>query len=341
MQTNKQTKKKKKKSFLDLEDTLLSLKQNKGKNLFRLVGIFGRFYMLLSIFTFISLFFVKDSNVFGAKFECITTSLLIFIFGVINGVLIATVTTDGDITSNNHRRMFLDFFEATNGGKILFTIVSSYILFTSITLPVIQYFIAKKTKDRSTKEASQLLRSNYNKFNSKEAFKEVLKTPTFVYQLRNIAIKEFSVENVLFWENYKILQNMNHRYFVETKKAEELGNVNLVDLYDFEGYYQEQIQYYNTTVEDSYSYNSNLSVPAAIIPYYDQFYRTFIKANCPAKVNISYKIVKAIESEIVKPTVGIFDVAKDEVVDMMYNSIYPIFLKKNKKQLEETFNLNK
>jgi len=112
------------------------------------------------------------------------------------------------------------------------------------------------------------------KFNSKEAFKEVLKTPTFVYQLRNIAIKEFSVENVLFWENYKILQNMNHRYFVETKKAEELGNVNLVDLYDFEGYYQEQIQYYNTTVEDSYSYNSNLSVPAAIIPYYDQFYRT-------------------------------------------------------------------
>jgi len=50
---------------------------------------------------------------------------LIFIFGVINGVLIATVTTDGDITSNNHRRMFLDFFEATNGGKILFTIVSS------------------------------------------------------------------------------------------------------------------------------------------------------------------------------------------------------------------------
>jgi len=67
MQTNKQTKKKKKKIFLDLEDTLLSLKQNKGKNLFRLVGIFGRFYMLLSIFTFISLFFVKDSNVFGAK----------------------------------------------------------------------------------------------------------------------------------------------------------------------------------------------------------------------------------------------------------------------------------
>ena len=87
---------------------------------------------------------------------------MIFIFGVINGVLIATVTTDGDITSNNHRRMFLDFFEATNGGKILFTIVSSYILFTSITLPVIQYFIAKKTKDRSTKEASQLLRSIYN-----------------------------------------------------------------------------------------------------------------------------------------------------------------------------------
>jgi len=39
------------------------------------------------------------------------------------------------------------------------------------------------------------------------------------------------------------------------------------------------------------------------------------------------------------PTVGIFDTAKEEVVDMMYNSIYPIFLQKYKKQLNDTFNV--
>jgi hypothetical protein len=33
------------------------------------------------------------------------------------------------------------------------------------------------------------------------------------------------------------------------------------------------------------------------------------------------------------PTVSMFDEAKNEVVEMMYNSIFPILLKKNRKEL--------
>jgi len=39
--------------------------------------------------------------------------------------------------------MFLTLFEITKGGKMLFTVVSIYMLFASITLPVIQYYKAK------------------------------------------------------------------------------------------------------------------------------------------------------------------------------------------------------
>lgn len=164
----------------------------------------------------------------------------------------------------------------------------------------------------------------------------MLNTPSLVYQLRNIAIKEFSVENVLFWENYNVLKSLVTRYFIEYKKAEEMGNVDLLEQYDFDGYYHQQIQSYSRSSLDSYSYDSKIQVPKKIVPYYDRFYNTFISENAIAQVNISGQTYKKIRNEILLPTTGIFDAAKDEVVEMIYNSIYPIFLKNNKKYLDET-----
>jgi len=47
--------------------------------------------------------------------------------------------------------------------------------------------------------------------------------------------------------------------------------------------------------------------------------------------------VKHIFNEICTyPTVGIYDTAKNEVVEMMYSSIYPILLRKNQKQITTT-----
>jgi len=312
--------------FFKGEDALLSLKDNKLEDAFIIVRTFGRIYMIVSLIMTIILCFVKDANTFGVKFECLSVSAMIFIFSLINMILQINVSDD---STNNHRKFFLDIFEITKGGKILFTIVSIYILFTSITLPVIKYYSAKKNKSKNANDIKS----------SREYFYKVLNTPSLVYQLRDIAIKEFSVENVLFWENYNVLKSLVTRYFVEYKKAEEMGNVELIEQYDFDGYYHQQIQSYSSYSRsslDGYSYDSKVYVPKKIIPYYDRFYNTFISENAIAQVNISGKTYKNICNDILLPTTGIFDAAKDEVIEMIYNSIYPIFLKNNKKYLDET-----
>jgi len=53
-----------------------------------------------------------------------------------------------------------------------------------------------------------------------------------------------------------------------------MGDVRLIDNYDFEGFYQEQIQSYTTPAMDNYSYNPDAQVPKELIPYYERFYNT-------------------------------------------------------------------
>ncbi|ORX87564.1 hypothetical protein BCR32DRAFT_240042 [Anaeromyces robustus] len=313
-------------SISSFDDAMIDLKKNKGRQLFFIVQICGGVYMVLSFIMTILLSFIKDTKTFGAKFECISTCILILISNIINIILQVNASTDYDVNTNNHRRMYLDLFEITKGGKILFMIVSIYMLFTSITLPVIRHFMAKRAKRRLADE----------ELHTKEYFSKVLDDPSLVNELRNIAIKEFSAENVLFWENYKVLQNMNYRYYVESKKAEEMGDMRLLDQYDFEGYYQQQIKSYTTPTIQNITYDSNIPVPKEINPYYQRFYNTFIDINGSARVNISGEVSKEIRNEIPLPTVGIFDKAKDEVVDMMYESIYPILLSKHEKYINET-----
>jgi len=162
----------------------------------------------------------------------------------------------------------------------------------------------------------------------------VLNSPHLLEELKSIAIKEFSVENILFWENYQVLQKMVYRYQVELKKAERIGNPRLVSQYDFEGYYQEQLQAYSVSSMDDYSYNPNMQVPREIMPYYINFYHTFIDSLSPASVNISGVSIKHIYSELCSyPTIGMFDNAKNEIVETMYSSIFPILLRQNRKHI--------
>jgi len=63
----------------------------------------------------------------------------------------------------------------------------------------------------------------------------------------------------------------------------------------------------------------------------------FVDRNGPSAVNISGKTIKKIYHEMcLFPTVSIFDDAKEEVVSMMYSSIFPILLKRNKKYMSNT-----
>jgi len=56
--------------------------------------------------------------------------------------------------ANGRRRMLLDFYDITKGGKIFFTLVAIYILFASITLPIIKYYLAKRSKSRNANDVS-------------------------------------------------------------------------------------------------------------------------------------------------------------------------------------------
>jgi len=57
--------------------------------------------------------------------------------------------------------MYLDLFEITKGGKMLFSIVSIYMLFTSITLPLIHYYKAKRNAKRYASEVSSSFFFNF------------------------------------------------------------------------------------------------------------------------------------------------------------------------------------
>ena len=50
--------------------------------------------------------------------------------------------------------MYLDLFESTKGGKMLFTVVSIYMLFASITLPLIHYYRSRKNNRKFNQAVS-------------------------------------------------------------------------------------------------------------------------------------------------------------------------------------------
>eukprot|EP00833_Pecoramyces_ruminatium_P001322 jgi/Orpsp1_1/1175354/evm.model.c7180000053503.1 len=245
-------------------DSMYALKYNYGEKLYLVVIGFGFVFMIFNTIFAILLFFVKDVNKYGVKFECLSVSIMILIFNVVNIILQKNATVKSVLFENNKnpRRGFLDIYEKTKGGKMLFTINLTYMFFSSIILPIIHYYISKRTRNANFQDP----------MNSIQYFNKVLNTPSLVNELREIAIKEFSVENVLFWENYQILQKMVCRYHLEYKKAKELCDENIVKEYDFENYYFQQLQNYSDNSFDDCSYDPNMPIPKEILPYFKSFY---------------------------------------------------------------------
>jgi len=236
---------------------------------------------------------------------------------LVNGVL----SKENDYKKPNILYIIFDY---TKGGRVLFCIITMYMIFSSIVLPCIKCYKSKREKNRYFHEPTSSI----------QYFYKVLNSPPLIEELKTIAIKEYSVENVLFWENYQVLQKMIYRYQIEFKKAERIGNPRLISQYDFEGYYQQQMQTFSVSSMDDYSYDPNMPVPREIMPYYINFYKTFIDSLGPASVNISGATIKHIYNEMCTyPTIGMFDNAKNEIVEMMYSSIFPILLRQNRKQL--------
>jgi len=137
--------------FFEYRDAMLDLKTNNAKELFLMVQIFGGLYTFLSLIMTIVLSFIKDANKYRAKFEMLSTCILILIANIVN-IILQVVAAGGNASEQNitnRSRFILTFFEITKGGKMLFVVVSIYMLFTSISLPVIQFYRNKNRKSEN------------------------------------------------------------------------------------------------------------------------------------------------------------------------------------------------
>lgn len=70
---------------------------------------------------------------------------MIIISNILN-IILQKGASEGSVFKSRkdmHLRFYLYFFDKTKGGKMLFTFVTAYMFFASITLPIIQFFRAR------------------------------------------------------------------------------------------------------------------------------------------------------------------------------------------------------
>ncbi|OUM68013.1 hypothetical protein PIROE2DRAFT_4435 [Piromyces sp. E2] len=235
---------------------------------------------------------IKDSKRFGIKFDCISSAIITIIIGSVYFILRWTMDKviyfENDEEDNKDFRVYLkQFYLRTKQGLIFFVILGIYIHLTSVVIPLIQCIFTERTN-----------RKYENKpINELQYFYKVLKQPELVEELKEIAIQEFSVENILFWENYCLLRNLVVKV---TKHHKEVGgtvdNYNLFSLQD--------IMYTENSMSSDGSYDANYPLLPQLVPYYNSFYYTFIDMDGPAAVNITADTISRINYELnTDPTV--------------------------------------
>ncbi|KAG4084634.1 hypothetical protein H8356DRAFT_1088630 [Neocallimastix lanati (nom. inval.)] len=226
----------------------------------------------------------------------------------------------------NKNSFFTTLFNTTKEGILLFVINGFYLHFTSVIIPLCKCISAERLDKQYENEPT----------NTIQYFLKILNSPNLVEELKSIAIQEFVVENILFWENYCILQKLvtkaKHKQFngefESSGSSDHHGKLLTQDIYSQN----------SGNSHDEESYDPNYPLLPQLVPYFNAFYHTFIDIDGPAAVNISGSTVRRIYHDFYTyPTVGIFDEAKDEVIESMYLSIFPILLQQNRKQLGEIY----
>jgi len=111
---------------------------------------------------------------------------------------------------------------------------------------------------------------------SLQYFYKVLNNPTLVKELREIAIKEFSVENVLFWENYQLLQKMSKEFQLEYKniisRDKNKSQMSQMSQFSFDSYYMNQMNYYQLVPNNDNNYDPQFPIPKQHMRYFISFY---------------------------------------------------------------------
>jgi len=307
-------------------DTLVQIKDDEVNILLGVIAVSSAVMMILNIVNAITLCFIKDSSKYGIRFECISVSILIVIVNSLSMVFRSQAEAD-EKNNKMPTRFILNLYNVTKGGEMMFASVSFYIFLIFIPIPIRHYFKAKSLKNRYFQDPMSSLHFFY----------KVLNTPSLVNELRNIAVKEFSVENVLFWENYKVLQEKSKNYQLYYNREYPSIRPDHQCNFDYYYYQLQQRNYAPDFLSDRGAYNPNLPIPKELFSYYISFYHMFIDYNGPSVVNLPEKTVKGIVNEMCSyPTVGIYDQAAREVIEMMYTSLYPILLNQNKEYIMST-----
>jgi len=154
------------------------------------INAFMIIYILICIYFIYSLRNIKDNEIFGIKFEVICsfiTSLIVMIITIIMNV------------TNNRFLM-----EITHSGSYLYIIQTFICHFASVTIPVIASFV----EENKFKKQSKVL--------SLTEFSKLLYKKSVINDLKIIAVNDFCVENILFWETYIKLKELTYQCLTNT-----------------------------------------------------------------------------------------------------------------------------
>ncbi|ORX75545.1 hypothetical protein BCR32DRAFT_271858 [Anaeromyces robustus] len=270
-------------------------------------------FIIAGIFTFSK---IRDDHKFGIKFDCFSNAVVLFTLQIIKQVI-----TNEHIIKDKELLEKINY--STKNGTLIFVFTGFYIQTTSVVIPLIKCIRTERMNKLHEHEPT----------NSLQYFYKVLRSPNLIEELKTIAIQEFSVENVLFWENYCILRKYANKVI---KRQNSNININNSNESNSNHYLLQDINSQSSSSQDDEYYNPNFPLNPELLPYYNSFYHTFIDINGAASVNLTSNTVKKIHHAFYTfPTIGIFDEAKDEIVETMFFSIFPTLLQQNRKQLGE------
>ncbi|KAJ3035361.1 hypothetical protein HDV00_004040 [Rhizophlyctis rosea] len=190
--------------------------------------------------------------------------------------------------------------------------------FSSVIMPIIQSY-------RDDREREQNVNLDRN------SFERVLRSPPLLEEFKQLAIADFCVESVLFLESYNALLHLLPPLMRPTTFPYLTTHQNNT----FINPPHHRPQPFSTVVHPipiSLTPPTQ-AVPPHLIPYYLQFYSTFIQAGAPLEVNIPDRLRRKVGFMVEKGAfeVGMFGDLECEVREMLFRNTFFKFVKEGRR----------
>lgn len=287
-----------------------------GRAVIILIAFFSFFIVFVVPFI---IFYLKDnSDANGIRTEIRIVSAIGVPLFILYLVFLIVVEPRAHITGDFRSVAFLPA-----NFLMLFTVIAHFL---TIVIPVICYLpIGNKywikfrdwiSRNCNLQKRPSLISSTFIPELSIESLERSLLNPEMMQRLQDLAIRDFSSENTLFYEKYLELE--------EKLNQEIMVSSNWVYTY----------------LKKSPTINIlAVPIPEKMYPQFIQFYETFIQEDAVSQVNISYRARHSIDlafeyihchfktekevNNIAILTLGLFEIARIEVCWNIFNSVYP------------------